>query len=494
MTANALLGPVVLHVIRLERDYFDALEDCWEFALQDDDEDKQNVATLQITDKREQIAMNLLPDLLHESQHPRQTRPASPCTSNPAWAPPKVAGPGKPRYTAPILRRPRHRHYYSKAFPTIPGYYPARFATLFAPSSRCSKLPTITTRRRKDGTTAYRAEVRIMRDGAQVFKAVRTFDSKPQARAWAAALEAEWQARAAAPERPMHTVATVIGRYLARMDELKTVGRTRRAVLSAICRTDLGALVAADLTVADLVGYAEQRRAAGAGPATVLIDYASLRTVFSEARPLLNLAVDETVFRAARPLLVKLGLIAPPAKRKRRPQSDELERLLAHFRKRSQHVGSLLPMADIVEFAIYTCLRQGEICRVLWADLDESRRTMIVRDRKAPQGKAGNDQEIPLLGPALAIAQRQPRDAARIFPYDARSVSAAFTRVCAQLGIADLHFHDLRREGASRLLEMGYTVPEVATVTGHKDLNILWRVYSNITPEHLHGKYKEKAP
>jgi integrase len=352
-------------------------------------------------------------------------------------------------------------------------------------------MPTITARKRKDGTTAYRAEVRIMRDGKQAFKAVQTFDSKPQARAWAAALEAEWETRAMTPERPSHTVATVIRKYLERLDGLQSVGRTRRAVLAAAARSELGAKTAADVAAADLICYAEQRRAAGAGPATVLIDYSCLRTLFAEAKPLLGLALDDTAFRDARPLLVKLGLIALPARRKRRPLDVELDRLLAHFRKRSQHVAALLPMADIVEFAVYTCLRQGEICRVTWADLDETRRTLIVRNRKAPQGKEGNDQEIPLLGPALAVALRQPRDSARIFPYDPRSVSAAFTRVCAALGIEDLHFHDLRREGASRLLEMGYTIPEVATVTGHRDLNILWRVYSQITPEHLHEKYKE---
>lgn len=36
------------------------------------------------------------------------------------------------------------------------------------------------------------------------------------------------------------------------------------------------------------------------------------------------------------------------------------------------------------------------------------------------------------------------------------------------LEIEDLHFHDLRYEGASLLAEMGRTVPQLATVTGHR--------------------------
>jgi len=37
------------------------------------------------------------------------------------------------------------------------------------------------------------------------------------------------------------------------------------------------------------------------------------------------------------------------------------------------------------------------------------------------------------------------------------------------LKIEDLHFHDLRHEGTSRLFEAGLTIEKVALVTGHKD-------------------------
>ncbi len=43
----------------------------------------------------------------------------------------------------------------------------------------------------------------------------------------------------------------------------------------------------------------------------------------------------------------------------------------------------------------------------------------------------------------------------RIFPYDGKSVGAAFRRQCRELKIEDLHFHALRHEGTSRLFEAG---------------------------------------
>jgi len=75
-----------------------------------------------------------------------------------------------------------------------------------------------------------------------------------------------------------------------------------------------------------------------------------------------------------------------------------------------------------------------------------------------------------------------------IFPYNSRSVSAGLQRVRNELGIEDLKYHDLRREGASRLFEKGYSIEEVAQVTGHRNLNILWQVYTQLFPHKLHNK------
>lgn len=52
---------------------------------------------------------------------------------------------------------------------------------------------------------------------------------------------------------------------------------------------------------------------------------------------------------------------------------------------------------------------------------------------------------------------RQPKEIELIFPFNSRSVTAGFQRVRNKLGIEDLRYHDLRREGASRLFEKGYS-------------------------------------
>lgn len=61
----------------------------------------------------------------------------------------------------------------------------------------------------------------------------------------------------------------------------------------------------------------------------------------------------------------------------------------------------------------------------------------------------------------------------------------AFTRACKDLGIVDLHLHDLRHEGTSRLFETGFQIPQAALVTGHRDWKMLRR-YIHLRPECFH--------
>lgn len=133
-------------------------------------------------------------------------------------------------------------------------------------------------------------------------------------------------------------------------------------------------------------------------------------------------------------------------------------------------------------------MRIGEVCKLQWDDLNIEHKTVLVRDRKDPRKKTGNHMIVPLLGESFDIVMRQPKESSLIFPYNSRSVSAGFQRVRNSLGITDLRYHDLRREGASRLFEKGYSIEEVAQVTGHRSLNLLWQVYTQLFPHQLHNR------
>jgi integrase len=346
-------------------------------------------------------------------------------------------------------------------------------------------MGTITQRTRKNGQTVYKAEVRVFEGKMLVSRKSATFEKMSEAERWIARTEGRLRDE---PRESAINMGDLIDKYLKRMAQLKPLGRTREKTLQSLQKR-FGDQPASKVTTQFLVDFAEARRAEGAGPATVLIDIGCLHTVYREAKPILGVEITDAVFREARPLMMKLGLIAKPKQRKRRPVNDELDRLMSGFRKREAHHSSLLPMADLTEFLVYSCMRLSEMTGILWADVNEKRKTVLIRNRKHPTEKEGNDMEVALLGPAWTVLQRQPRLSERVFPFEARSVSAAFTRTCQQLGIEDLHLHDLRRHGVSRLLEMGFSPSEVAMVSGHRSLDILHKIYTNISSDHLHDKY-----
>jgi integrase len=87
---------------------------------------------------------------------------------------------------------------------------------------------------------------------------------------------------------------------------------------------------------------------------------------------------------------------------------------------------------------------------------------------KHPGQKIGNDTWVDLPEEAIRVIESMRQTKPAIFPYSPDAITANFTRACRLLGIDDLHFHDLRHEGISRLFEMGWNIPQVAAVSGHR--------------------------
>ena len=229
------------------------------------------------------------------------------------------------------------------------------------------------------------------------------------------------------------------------------------------------------------MGFCRVRAEEGAGPYTINMDVSKLGTVMRYAAPMLKVKLPDVVHEA-RPLLSHLKLIGGGGVRFRRAEGNELPDILAQLTARRGK-----RYADAVEFAALTTMRRGEITRIRWEDVDEAKRLVLVRDRKDPRSKKGNDMWVPLLGPAWDLLQAQPRDDVhgRIFPLHPQTLSKYFKEARTALGIDNLRLHDMRHEGTSQLFEAGFQVPEVAMVTGHKNWKHLKR-YTNLRPEMLH--------
>ena len=69
--------------------------------------------------------------------------------------------------------------------------------------------------------------------------------------------------------------------------------------------------------------------------------------------------------------------------------------------------------------------------------------------------------------------EAMPRIDERIFPYSAETASTNWTNACEVLEIENLEYRDLRRDGISRLLELGNDISVVRAHSGHKTLATL---------------------
>lgn len=339
----------------------------------------------------------------------------------------------------------------------------------------------------------WRAQVR--RKGAY---ASDSFKRRRDAEEWALATE-RCIDQGIAPEPRLkgsvRTFGSLIDLHLRDLREVgKPVRRSKAAVMKALKLT-LGGVQISKLDRARLVEYGKKRAKQDAGPATLAIDFSFIRTILSHAAAVHGIDAAAEDVRLARIALTRLGLIGRSVERDRRPDPDELDDLIEHFEDNPRQI---IPMGRIIRFAVATALREEEICRIEWSDVNMKKKTVLVRDRKDPRNKKGNHQKVPLLNLTgydawqVLLEQRIITGGkGRVFPYNSRSAGTAFRRACRYLEIDDLHFHDLRHEATSRLFEAGLSIERVALVTGHKDWKMLKR-YTHIKPEKLHKLQKGK--
>ncbi|MBV9981863.1 tyrosine-type recombinase/integrase [Bradyrhizobium sp.] len=335
-------------------------------------------------------------------------------------------------------------------------------------------MGTIIARKRKDGTTAHLAQLLIKRAGAIVHREAQTFDRKQAAAAWLEKREKELAKpggleRLRAPDPPL---SDVIDRYTD--ESIKKIGRTKAQVLRAIKAYDIANKPCSEITSADVIAFANQL-VVKVTPQTVGNYLSHLAAVFAVAKPAWSYPLAQTAMKDALVVAKRLGVSSKSRERDRRPTLEELDKIMEYFGERLSRRPSSIPMQKIIGFAIFSTRRLEEITRISWRDLDVEGSRVRVRDMKNPGEKIGNDVWCDLPPEALQIVVSMPKRSKEIFPYSGDAIGTNFTRTCQFLEIIDLHLHDLRHDGVSRLFEIGRNIPQVAAVSGHRSWSSLKR-------------------
>ena len=305
---------------------------------------------------------------------------------------------------------------------------------------------------------------------------VKTFDAKADAEVWARRIEEEIDRgvdRAVFASR-VEAETTTLHEALDRYEREVTPGKKGRAderyKLDVWRRSALAARPLASIQGKDLAAWRDTELERGSAPGTIRRRLALLAHVFVIAR-------REWGMSSLTNPAGNVRLPPPGQPRDRRLVADELPRLLAAAQVYGGEIG------PIITWAIETAMRRGEIAAMRREHLD--RRARVLR---IPETKTGTPRRVPLSTAALAVLDGLPRRLdGRVWGMRPDSISQAFERVCKAAGIEGLTFHDLRHEATSRLFEKSLGLMEVASITGHKTMQMLKR-YTHLRAEDLVGR------
>lgn len=305
--------------------------------------------------------------------------------------------------------------------------------------------------------TGWQAQVR--RDGRSISK---SFSTKAKAQKWATQLEAEISRGIDIPNASSKVLfSELIKKY--REDLFPSI-RGKKPEHSRLKSLDknFGAKTLADITAVRLAEYRNARLKV-VGPQALRHEIGLLLRILRLAQSEWGIQLPNGVPKIKMPKL--------PQGRSRRLEVDEEAKLIAR-----------LPalQGKMLMFSLETALRRSELCAMRWEDINFEAHLLSI-----PYTKTGIPRVIPLSTTAVRILQDLPRNTSEhVWEIQPDSVSQAFSRVCARLGIKDLNWHDLRHEATTRLVERGLTMAEVSLVTGHTTASMLER-YTHLRPEEL---------
>jgi integrase len=353
----------------------------------------------------------------------------------------------------------------------------------------------------KRGELQWQAKVRRMGFPTQS----RTFSYKEDAEKWVRAVERELETSGFVDRREAdkNTLGEVLRRYQREVTPAKKSADIESIKIDVILKdASLPKLKMSAITSTAVASWRDRRLKEVSG-ATVNREIDVLSTVLNHARREWGIHLENPIPYVKRPDKARA--------RDRRFSAEEEAYLLAALTGGQRQAdgtyskGARNPwLLPLVQLAIETAMRRGELLALEWEHVDLKRQTAHL-----PDTKNGDARTVPLSTRAVAILAALPqpdadedeeveadaRRTGRVFATTALALRKGFTRSIERAQeqyvadckaakrkplagfLVDVHFHDTRHEAASRLAEKLSNVLELSAVTGHRDLRMLRRYY-----------------
>ena len=320
-------------------------------------------------------------------------------------------------------------------------------------------MGSIRKRKNKDGTPAYRVDVRLKGFPPQRATFKRLTDAKKWEQHTEAAIREGRYFKIA--EAKKHTLAELIDRYIQEILPKKPKQQRGQSQQLRWWKSEIGAHSLTDVTPA-LITQARDKLASEPTHLDTIRSPATINRYMAALSHAFTIAVNEWGWLEDSPMR-KVRKPSEPRGRVRFLSDDERERLLMVCKESDNPY-----LYPVVVLAISTGMRRGEIMGLKWDDVDLDRGRITLYDTKNKDIRV-----VPAVGLAMEVLKDHAKikwiDTPLLFPsrtnplkpIDLRSPWESALKSAA---IEDFRFHDLRHTAASYLAMSGATLAEIAEI------------------------------
>ena len=244
-----------------------------------------------------------------------------------------------------------------------------------------------------------------------------------------------------------------------------------------------GDTICCEITSKSAYGFMQEKLDSGLSPRYVADIMVLLKTVFKYAR---------REYRIPNPFE---SLFMPKCTKNevRILSESEQKKLKAYLKKNNN------PITLGITLALAMGLRVGEVCGLMWEDIDFKKRTLTVN--RTVQRISVNDgaqktkvivsspksrtsaREIPIPAGVLSMLKGLQSDCSHyvvsdsIKPAEPRTMQYHFAKILKNINLPSVKFHSLRHSTASNAIEAGFDVKTLSEILGHSRIELTMNLY-----------------
>lgn len=315
----------------------------------------------------------------------------------------------------------------------------------------------------------------------------KSFPVKSDAVAWATDVEAKMNRGVFSDvsESEALTLREGLLRYLREVTPRKKGWEAETYKIKAMLREVFAQKTFATFRQSDAAKYRDELVKVGLSPSTIRKNLSLISHLYETANKEWSISCSNPIKAISKPKVNN--------SRVRRLSALEHKYLIAALTDTGAGERQNRVALDVVMFALETAMRQSEILRLDWPNID-----LVARFATLKTTKNGERREVPLSSAAIKALNSGGGDnvtkfkRGKVFNTTASAVKQCFKRAVIRARkayeadfyqnerddtvLVDLRFHDLRHEATSRLADV-FQMHELMKITGHKDSRMLGRYY-----------------